>query len=45
LTYDAERNALDCYTLALRMMALRRGSRHFRTLWEMYWLEGQGLIP
>lgn len=33
------------YSLALRMLALRHGSVRPATCWEMYWCEGQGLIP
>ncbi len=35
----------DSYALALRMLALRHGSVRAATVWEMYWCEGQGLIP
>lgn len=45
MTYDWRADALACYTLALRMLALRVGSRHFETLPEMYWVERHGGIP
>lgn len=38
-------DALDSYHLALRMIALRIGSRRFETLPEMYWQEAHGVIP
>lgn len=43
--YDWNRDAIDCYHLALRMIALRLGSRRFETLPEMYWQEQHGVIP
>lgn len=45
LGYDWRRDAIDCYHLALRMIALRIGSRRFETLPEMYWQEQHGVIP
>lgn len=45
MTHDWRRDAIDCYTLALRMMALRRGSIRFKTIPEMYWIESNGGIP
>ena len=43
--YNRQRDAIDCYHLALRMIALRLGSRRFETLPEMYWQESHGVIP
>jgi hypothetical protein len=43
--YDWERDAIACYTLAIRMIALRIGSRQFQTIPEMYWQEQHGVIP
>jgi hypothetical protein len=43
--YDWRKDAIDCYHLALRMIALRLGSRQFHTLPEMYWQESHGVIP
>jgi len=43
--YNWQRDAIDCYHLALRMIALRIGSRRFETLPEMYWQESHGVIP
>lgn len=43
--YDWRVDAIRCYELALRMIALRLGSRRFHTLPEMYWQESQGVIP
>lgn len=43
--YDWERDAIKCYTLAIRMISLRLGSRRFETLPEMYWQEQHGVIP
>jgi hypothetical protein len=45
LTYDWREDALDCYHLALHMLALKVGSKQFRTLPEMYWVERNGGIP
>lgn len=43
--YDWERDAIKCYTLAIRMISLRIGARRFETLPEMYWQEQHGVIP
>jgi hypothetical protein len=43
--YNWERDAISSYTLAIRMIALRIGSRRFKTLPEMYWQEQHGTIP
>lgn len=45
MAYDWQADAKACYELALRMIALRRGSRQFKTLPEMYWQEAHGVIP
>lgn len=45
LEYNWRKDAIDCYHLALRMIALRIGSRQFYTLPEMYWQESHGVIP
>jgi len=45
MTYDWRRDAIDCYTLALRMIALRLGVVRFKTIPEMYWQERSGVIP
>ena len=45
MTYHWETDAKRCYDTALYFIALRLGSRRFRTLPEMYWLESKGLIP
>lgn len=45
MTYDWREDSRLCYTLALRMIALRIGSRRFETLYEMYWQEQHGVIP
>ena len=41
----ASRDAYLSWAYAIRMMALRIGSRRFETLPEMYWQEQHGLIP
>lgn len=43
--YDWNADAIACYTLALRMIALRLGTRRFETIPEMYWQERHGVIP
>lgn len=43
--YDWRKDAINCYTLALRMIALRIGSTRFKTIPEMYWQEQHGVIP
>jgi len=43
--YDWNADAVACYTLALRMIALRMGIRRFETIPEMYWQERHGVIP
>jgi len=43
--YDWNADAVACYTLALRMIALRLGTRRFETIPEMYWQERHGVIP
>jgi hypothetical protein len=43
--YDFRTDFTDSYWLACRFLALRCGSAHPGALWEMYWLESQGLIP
>ena len=45
MTYDWRSDAMACYTLALRLVALRLGSRRFETIPEMYWCERHGVIP
>lgn len=45
MAYDWRQDALACYMLALRMMALRKGAVRFKTLPEMYWQERHGVIP
>ena len=45
MTYDWRKDAIACYTLALRMIALRIGSIRFQTVPEMYWIEQHGGIP
>lgn len=45
MTYDWQQDALASYTYALRMLALKIGSRRFETLPEMYWQESHGVIP
>jgi hypothetical protein len=45
MTYNWATDAKACWDLAIRMKALRIGSRRAATPWEFYWLEGQGLIP
>lgn len=45
MTYDWERDAIDSYHYALRMMALSIGSRRFETLYELYYQEAHGVIP
>lgn len=45
MTYDWRADAIACYMLALRMMALRKGSVQFKTLLEMYYQERHGVIP
>lgn len=45
MAYDATRDGRDSYTYALRMIALRIGSRRFETLPELYYVESFGLIP
>lgn len=45
MTYDWRQDALDCYHLALRMIALRLGVVRFETIPEMYWQEAHGVIP
>lgn len=44
MAYDWRQDAIACYMLALRMMALRKGSVQFKTLPEMYWQERHGVI-
>lgn len=43
--HDPSPDFIGSYALALRMLALRLGSRRPATVWEFYWLESQGLIP
>ena len=43
--YDWQKDAIDCYTLALRLIALRIGSVQFKTISEMYWQEAHGIVP
>lgn len=45
MTYDWRKDAIDCYWLALRMIALRIGSAQFKTISEMYYIEQNGGIP
>jgi hypothetical protein len=45
MTYCWQTDAKSSYETALYFIALRLGSRRFKTLPDMYWLEGQGLIP
>lgn len=45
MKYCPETNAKRCYELALRMIALRIGSRRAETVAEMYWQEQHGVIP
>jgi hypothetical protein len=45
MTYDWRKDALDCYHLALRYMALKVGSIRPQTIPEMYWVERHGGIP
>lgn len=45
MTYSWQEDFGNSYSLALRMLALRHGSVRFSTIYEMHWLEGQGLIP
>jgi hypothetical protein len=45
MTYPWRQDAIDCYHLALRMIALRLGSRRFETLPELYFVELNGGIP
>ncbi len=45
MSYCWETDAKRCYETALYFIALRIGSRRFKAISEMYWLEGQGLIP
>ena len=44
-SYDFRVDAIACYTLALRLIALRRGSARFKNISEMYWQESHGVIP
>lgn len=44
MAYDWRQDAINSYTLALRMIALRIGSARFKTLPEMYWQEAHGVI-
>lgn len=43
--YIWQEDAKACYELALRMIALRLGSRRAATPAEMYWQEAHGVIP
>ena len=45
MAHDWQRDAKDCYELALRMISLRLGVRRFQTIPEMYWIEQHGGIP
>lgn len=45
MAYDWRADALACYMLALRMLALRKGSVRFQTIPEMYFQESHGVIP
>ena len=45
MTYDWRTDAFNCYTLALRMIALRLGSVRFKTIPELYYQERHGVIP
>lgn len=45
LEYDWVKDSKDCWALALRLIALRRGSILFRDIPEMYWQEAHGVIP
>jgi hypothetical protein len=43
--YDWRKDALDCYHLALRLIALRRGAVRPATPCELYYAEMHGVIP
>ncbi len=45
MTYDWERDSIECWRLAVRWQAITRGFiRPARPL-EMYWAEAKGCIP
>ena len=45
MTYHFMADFAASYALACRMLALRHGSVRPANLYEVYWLESQGLIP
>lgn len=45
MAYDWRADSIACYMLALRMLALRKGSVRFKTIPEMYLIEQWGGIP
>lgn len=45
MSYDWLQDFAGSYSMALRFLALQHGSAHFHDLFEMYWLEGKGIIP
>ena len=45
MDYNWRTDAIACYMFAIRMIALRIGSRRFETIPEMYWQESHGTIP
>jgi hypothetical protein len=45
MTYDWRKDSIECFHLALRLIALRRGAARFKTIPEMYWQEQHGVIP
>lgn len=45
MTYNWRTDSINCFNLALRLIALRRGSIRFQTIPEMYWIEQNGGIP
>jgi hypothetical protein len=45
MTYDWERDSIECWKLAIRLIAIQRGFRRPATPAEMYLAEAKGSIP
>lgn len=45
MTYDWQKDSIECWKLAIRWMALTRGFVRPKTCAEMYACEAAGVIP
>ena len=45
MTYDWQKDSIECWKLAIRLMALTRGHVRPKTCSEMYVCEAAGVIP